>query len=365
MTQAHLRSENVAMNKAVAILVTLGLGFLLSGCSKGASPETPPAPPLDQMPLTLAGPMLTAGYELANYYDLDADGDGVAEALAVLTWRTPPSEPSTGNSYVLLFGQHGGAWSLNDRQRLDGVNASAELRDLTGDGSPELLVLTTETDTQLGDFVAPLRYTDHLSVLTYTPGQRLVELGTFTSSLSGEMRPHSVVSEWEGQPAIQTAQDLAPSGSSLWRPFRVETFVWDGQDFASVEAGEQRRISPLVSWLVRRNAPWAAVFLALGGVVSAVVTTTARRSRRQQRWMLLAAILLFAAGGVGLGLVQKWLCVPALVLPGLAGLGIGRQVAAGLIARNSLEKTTTYQGKKAESVSRQAPGQLDEMTDGE
>ena len=303
----------------------LGLGLLL-GCGSDANPETLPSPPLDQMPLMLAGPLFTAGYELASYHDLDADGDGVVEALAVLTLEASTTDSSTGSSYVLLFGQHGGAWSLNDKQRLSGVNASAELDDMTDDGLPELLVHTEEADTQLGDFVTPLRRTDHLSIFTYTPSQYLAKLGTFTSSLSGEAQPHSTVVDWDGQPAIQTTQDLPPMDQSLWRPVRVETFAWDGQGFARVEVGEQRRISPVVTWLVRRNAPWLAVFFIMGLAVSAAMSAITRRSRLKERWDTLGAILLFVASGVGLGLAAEWLCVPALVLVGLAAFGFARQV---------------------------------------
>ena len=69
---------------SLAVIVMLGLG-LLAGCGSDANPETLPSPPLDQMPLMLAGPLFTSGYELASYHDQDADGDGVVEALAVLT----------------------------------------------------------------------------------------------------------------------------------------------------------------------------------------------------------------------------------------------------------------------------------------
>jgi hypothetical protein len=341
MTEGRLRSENTAMNRrTTAVLVAFGVGLLLFRCSEGANPEVKSAPPLDQMPLMLAGPLFEAGYELAGYYELDADGDGIIEALAVLTLRRPMTELSTGSSHVLLFGRHGGVWSLNDGQRLDGANASVELRDLTGDGFPELLVFTEEVDSQLGDFVVPLRHSDHLSVFTYMPGLHLAKLGTFSSSLSGEMRPRSTVSEWEGRPAIQTARDLPPVGSSLWQPFRVETFAWDGQGFVNVDVGEERRVSPIVSWLVRRNAPWAVAFLALGGAVSVVVTAIARRSRLQERWIVLGVALLFTAGGVGLGLAEAWLCVPALVLVGLAGFWVGRKATARLVVRNPSTKPT-------------------------
>jgi hypothetical protein len=274
----------------------------------------------------LAGPLFTAGYELASYHDLDANGDGVVEALAVLTLKESTTDSSTGSSYVLLFGQHGGVWSLNDRQRLSGVNASAELEDVTDDGLPELLVHTEEADTRLGSFVAPLRRTDHLSIFTYTPSQYLAKLGTFTSSLSGEAQPRSTVVDWDGKPAIQTTQDLPPTDQSLWRPVRVEAFAWDGQGFARVKVEEQQRISPVITWLVRRNAPWLMVFLIMGVAASAAVSAITRRSRLKERWGTLGAILLFVASGVGLGLAAEWLCVPALVLVGLVAFGFAWQV---------------------------------------
>jgi hypothetical protein len=351
--------------QSIAVLVTFGLGLLLFGCSEGATPEVTSAPPLDQMPLMLAGPLFTAGYELVGYYELDADTDGVIEALAVLTLRRPMTEFSTGSSRVLLFGRHGGAWSLNDRQRVDGVNARAELRDLTGDGLPELLVFSEEVDSQLGDFVAPLRHIDYLGVFTYTPGLHLEELGTFSSSLSGEMRSRSKVGEWEGRPAIQTAQDLPPVGISLWQPFRVETFAWDGQGFVSVDVGEERRVSPVISWLVRRNAPWAMAFLAVGGAVSVVVTAIVQRSRLQERWIVLGVALLFTAGGVGLGLAEAWLCVPALVLIGLAGFWVGRQAAAHLVVRNlSTKHTPTPRAEASAFQAGSGPGQASGEDDG-
>jgi len=316
----------------IAVIIALGLSFLLFGCSDPTTPEISPAPPLDQMPLSLAQPLFSAGYELVGYYELDADSDGVVEVLAVVTLKSPITETSLGDSRVLLFGQYGGRWSLAGNQQMDGINARAELRELTGDGFPELIVFTEEVDNQLGDFVTPLRYTDHLTVFTYTPGPYLADLGTFSSSLSGVMRPRSTVEKWEGQTAIQTIHDLPPVGSPLLWPFRVETFTWDGQDFASVQVQEQHRISPIVLWLVRRNAPWGAGLLILGGVLSVCLTVVARRSRLQERWMILILVLLFIVGGIAVGLAQKWLCVPALVLTGLMGLGIGWQVTRRLCA---------------------------------
>jgi len=296
------------------------------------------------MPLVLARPLFLAGYELVGYYDLGDGSDTVADALAVLTLRLPLTESFLGDSRVLLFSQHRGAWSLSDDQVLDGINASAELRDLTGDGSPELLVFTEEGDAQLGDFVTPLRYTDHLTVFTYMPGLYLVELGTFSSSLLGVMRPQSTVGEWGGQPAIQTVQDLPPAGSPLWQPSRVETFAWNGHGFASVQMRERQRVSPVLSWLVRRNVPWATASLVLGGALSLLITAVARRSRLRERWVILGLALLLIAGGIGLWLAEEWLCAPALILAGLVGLGIGRQMATRLVAKS--DQDTELEGKE-------------------
>jgi hypothetical protein len=329
----------------LAITVALSLGFLLVGCDGGTAPEVPPTPALDQMPLSLASDLFSVGYELVGYHEVDADGDGAMEGLAVLTLRLPATESFLGDSYVMLFGQHVGLWSLNDSQRLDGVNATAELRDLTGDGVPELLVSTEEAETQLGDFVTPLRHTDHLIVFTYTPDLYLMELGTFSSSLAGVTTSHSSVGEWEGQPAIQTAQDLPPAGIPLWRPFRVETFAWDGQSFASVQVQEQRRISPIISWLVRLNGPWASVFLVLGGVLSLAFVKVARRLGLKERWGVLGVALLLVAGGIGLGLAVEWLCVPGLILIGLVGLGSGRKIATWLIDRGNQVAQMNQEGQ--------------------
>ena len=314
-----------------AVWIALLLSCLICGCGGEPSSKVLPDPALDRAPLSLARSFFDAGYELVSYHELDADSDGVLEALAVLTVRTLVQESFVGGSGVLLFGQRGGAWIRADEWKLDGVNASAELRDLTGDGFPELLVVTEKADRQRGDFVAPLRYTDRLSVLTYTPDLYLVELGVFSSSLAGVMRPQSTVEEWGDGAAIRTVSDLPPVGFPLWQPFRIEIFGWDGQEFVSVQVEEQRRISPVVSWVVRRNAPWAAASLALGGVLSLVTVVGTRRLRLRERWVVLGFALLLVTGGVGLGLAVEWLCVPGLVLVGLVGLGGGRRIAAWLV----------------------------------
>ncbi len=321
------------MNRQSTATVIL-LTFLLFGCSGEVTPEIPPDSAFDQMPLLLVRPLSAKGYELAGYYELDVNGDGVEEVLAVATLNFPLEQAPRVESHVILFVEHSGTWSLTDHREVSGVNGRAELRDLTGDGLPELLVFTEEAKSQSGDFVTPLHYTDHVTVFGCTPEPRLMQLGSFSSSLSASMRPHSTVGEWGGQPAIQTMQDIPPTGSPLWSLYRVETFAWDGQDFASRQVQERRRISPVVSWLVRRNAPWAAALLVLGGVLGWLVTTVARRSRLPERWVILGLALLVVAGGIGLGLAQEWLCVPALVLIGMGGLVIGRQMATRMAARS-------------------------------
>ncbi len=317
--------------RRVFFLVTLGLSCLLLGCDGDTTPGIPPDSAFEQMPLLLARPFVAAGYELAGYYELDADsGDGIVEALVVLTLRGPATGVFEGSTAVLLLAQRDGAWLRTNEWKLTGVNAGAESRDLTGDGFPELLVLVETADHQLGDFVTPLRYTGHLHIFTYTSDPYLVELGAFSSSLAGDTLDKPTVGEWGGQPAIQTRQDLAPTGFPLWQPVRVETFAWDGQEFASVQVEEQRRISPIVSWTVRHNAPWTVAFLALGAILSLGVIVLARRRRWQERGAILVLILLLVAGGIGLGMAVEWVCVPALIVLGLAGLKIGQLVATRL-----------------------------------
>jgi hypothetical protein len=102
-----------------------------------------------------------------------------------------------------------------------------------------------------------------------------------------------------------------------------------------VQVQEQRRISPIISWLVRLNGPWAAVFLVLGGVLSLVFVKVARRLGLRERWGVLGMALLLVAGGIGLGLTVEWLCVPGLILIGLVGLGSGWKVAMWLIDRGN------------------------------
>lgn len=314
------------------LVIALGLCSLLLGCGK-TTPEVPSDPPLDQVPLSLAQPFFNAGYELVGYYELDVNSDGVVEALAVLTLKTQATHSFLGSSAVTLFYQHEGSWVRANNWKLNGVNASAKLHDLTGDDLPELLVSSEEAHRRPGDFVTPLQYTDYLSVFTYAQNLRLTESGVFSSSLASVTPSKPTVREWEGQPAIQTVQDLPPAASPLWQPVRVETFAWNGQEFASVQVEEQQRISPVVSWAVRRNAPWAAASLALGGVLSLIGIVVARRLRWQEQRVIWGLILLLVAGGIGLSLAVEWMCVPALIAIGLVGLGTGRQIATRLAVK--------------------------------
>jgi len=318
--------------KRSKIAIPILLGLLLIGCNNGQPTPAPvPADALDQMPLALVQPLHQAGYETTGYYELGANDAGLVRVLAVLTIKLPVEQSYLGDSYAMLFSQFGGVWSLSDSHQLDGVNGSAELRDLTDDGSPELLVFTEEGDSQRGDFVTPLRYTDHLFVFAYDQDSYLVNLGTFSSRLSGVTSPRTTVGEWGGQPAIQVVQDLPATSSPLLQPYLIETFTWQEQEgFVSVQAQERQRISPVIYWLARRNGPWAAASLVLGGVLSLATITIARRLGLRERWFILGIALLLVAGGIGLATTREWLCTPVLILVGLAGLWIGRQAAIRL-----------------------------------
>ncbi len=317
--------------RRVLFLLTFGLSCLLFGCGGETSPGIPPDSAFEQMPLLLARPFFAAGYELAGFYELDADsGDDIVEALVVLTLEGPATGAFEGSTAVLLFAQRDGSWMRTNEWKLTGVNAHTESRDLTGDDFPELLVFFESAERQFGDFVTPLRYTGHLHVFTYTSDPYLLELGAFSSSLEGDTLNEPTVGDWGGQPAIRTRRDLSSTDFPLWQPVYVETFAWDGQEFASVRVEQRRRISPILSWLVRRNALWTVAFLALGVVLSLLVLVFARRWRWQERWAILTLVLLLVAGGIGLGLAVEWMCVPALILVGLAGLMIGRRVATRL-----------------------------------
>ena len=305
------------------ILVAIVSSLLLLGCNAQMTPEPTPSVPLDQMPISLAQPLFQAGYNLIGYYELDANDDGLTESLAVLSVNLPLEQSFVGDTYVMLFSQRGGAWSTTDNQRIDGINAHAELRDMNGDGFPELLIFTEKADSQMGDFITPLHYADYLFVFTYQPDQALVNLRTFNSALAGVLRPRTEVVEWEGRPAVRTVRDIGVGGAFL-QPYRVETFAWDDKEgFVSVQVQEHKRVSSAVSWLARRNAPWAAAAFVLGGVLGLLVSVLARRLHRQERWFILGLGLLLVGGGVGVGLAREWLCSPALILVGLAGLGLG------------------------------------------
>jgi hypothetical protein len=312
------------------LVVALGLCLLQNGCGGGSAPGIVPDTAYDQMPLMSARPFFNAGYELADYHEVYADGDSLPEVMVVVTLRAPAEDAFLGASGVLLFSRPGGSWVRTDEWKLDGVNASTEWRDLTGDGLAELLVVTESADKQRGDFVTPVRYADDVAVFGYTSDLRLVGLGKFGSSLVGVTRPRSTVVSWEGQPAVQTRQDLPSASSPVWQPVRVETYAWDGEGFGSVQVEDRWRVSPVVLWVLRRNAPWAAGALALGTVLGLALALIRRRLPLSERWAVAIAALMLIAGEIGLGLAVEWLCVPGLVLAGLLGIAGGRQVVARL-----------------------------------
>ncbi len=329
--------------RCVGRTIALVLCALLLGCGSKAISQVPPDLTLDQMPISLARPFFDAGYELVAYYDLDVDDDDFVEAVAVLTRKTEATNSFLGSSAVVLFDQYEGSWVRINNWKLNGVNASAELQDVTGDNLPELLVSTEAAQARRGDFVTPLQRTDHLSVFTYD--LYLVESGVFSNSVAGEMSVMPTIGKWQDQPAIQTTHDLPPTENPLWQPVRVETFAWNGQGFANVQVEEQRRISPVVSWVVRRHVPWAAASLAFGGIVSLAAIIVARRRCWQERPVIWGLILLLVAGGIGLGVALEWMCVPALIAVGLAGLGVGRQIAMRLTVRPNANAEGVKRGK--------------------
>jgi hypothetical protein len=308
------------------------LSLLLLGCSSEAAPEIPPPEAFEKEPLLLARAHFLAGYDLVGYYEQDSNQDGLPEVLTVFTLKVPLEQSLFGDTYVMLFDQNAGLWSLTHNWQLDGVNASSELRDLDGDGLPELLIATELAASELGDFVVPYHYTDHLYVFTYEPNLSLIELGSFSSTISDATNPKTTIGEWGGQPAIQTAHDLPPTGSPLVQPYRVETFVWNGQEFVSIQMQEHKRVAPEVTWAMRRNAPWFAVSLGIGIVLGLIIIAIARRVGLQERWFLVGLIVLLIGGGIGLTTVKELLCVPVLVLISLVGLIVGRQIAVRLVA---------------------------------
>lgn len=98
------------MNRqSTAAITLLDLGLLLFGCSGEATPEALPASALDQMPLLLIRPLFTNRYELVGYYELDVNGDGVEEVLAVVTLNLPLEQSALVESHVILFAEYGGA----------------------------------------------------------------------------------------------------------------------------------------------------------------------------------------------------------------------------------------------------------------
>jgi hypothetical protein len=321
-------------HRAAAVMVGLAL---VVGLSAGLAsnwhqaniptPDLPPDLALDQMPAALTAELRKSGYALVGYYHWDADGDGAMEVAAVLTVQTTPTESFSGGAYVVLMKQQAEFWYRSDQQPLDGVNARSQFRDLTGDGVPELIVSTQQAERQLGDFVIPHRYTDHLNVFTMGPDFNLVTLGTFSSSLAGVTTPHSQVVLRSGKTVIETAQDIPGRGSALWQPYRIQTYAWDGREFAQVQTEERRRVSPVVSWVVRQNGPWVLGLALLGSIMGIAIATTVHHPAQRRR-LLWASALLLIGGGLGAGMTKELLCLPALITSGWVGLWSGKQIGA-------------------------------------
>ena len=311
--------------KRWAVMTALALGLVISGCGGGPAPQVSP----DELPLALVGDLFEDEYVLGAYHEVDFDRDGRSEVLAVLTQHRPTELSFLSDSYVVLFHQDEGTWVHADGLRMDGERATAELHDLTDDGLPELVVSTEQTRSQRGDFIAPLRTAGFLSVFTYTPDKRLVELGTYSSSLLGKGRVYPKLGVWEDQEAVKVARDLPATVNPLWQPYRVGSYVWNGSGFALADTQDQRRLSPLISWVVARNAPLASAFFVLGGVLGGVTLFVSQRTRLEDKWLSVVAVVILVGGGIGLGSLQEWLCVPAPVLAGLVGLLFGRRVVRG------------------------------------
>jgi hypothetical protein len=314
-------------HKRLALMAALALGLALSGCGERSAPS--PQAPIDEPPLVLLGDLFEGEYVLGAYHEVDFDKDGRDEVLAVLTQYRPTELSYLSDTYVVLFHQDQGTWVQVGGLRMEGERATSELHDLTGDGLPELVVSTEQTRSQRGDFIAPLRIAGFLSVFTYTSDKELVEMGAYSSSLLGMDRVYPKLGLWKDQEAIKVARDLPAAVSPLWQPYQVGSYVWDGSEFVLAHTDEQRRVSPLISWVVARNAPWASGFLILGGVLGVVTLLVSQRTRLADKWLTVWAVIILIGGGIGLGSLQEWLCVPAPILVGLAGLLIGRRIARG------------------------------------
>jgi hypothetical protein len=311
--------------KSFAVMAALAMGLLLAGCGGQAAPTVSP----DEPPLSLLKDLYEDGYALAGYHEMDLEGDGHAEGLAVLTQSPPPETSFLSVTFIVLFQHSDGVWRQVDRLETDGDRATTTLHDLTGDGLPELVVFAEQKQSQYGDFVTPMRTAGYLAVFTYTPDKRLVELGAYSSSLLGMGRVYPKLGAWEGQEAIVVARDLPADESPLWQPYQVGSYVWDGSQFANAQIEERRRLSPVVSWAVTRNGPWALGFLALGGVLGWGAVVVSRRTRVQVKQVLAGAVAVLIILGVGLIWVQGRLCVLAPVLSGLAGLIVGWRITRG------------------------------------
>jgi hypothetical protein len=299
--------------------------LLIAGCTGQRSTDPASLPSLDDMPLLLARSYLES-FELVDYYELAQEDGVVSEALAVSTLRRPLEKSYIGASRVVLFSQYGGEWALVDGRDLDGGNATTDLRDMTGDGTPEIVVFTSKTDLQQGDFAAPMSLVDYAYVFAVTQDVRLAQIGAFSSTMRGSLRTHTDLADWGKQSAIQVKQDLRPAGSALFQPYRVESFAWDGEQFASIQVKERRRISPSVLWGLQENAPWAAAFLVLGAAVTFAAIALARRIGAEEKGFVLGAAALIIVGGIVLQITQEYLCTPGLVMVGLVGLLVGWRV---------------------------------------
>ncbi len=313
----------------VSLFLVVG-GAVLVGCRAASpTPDVPPDLALDQMPAALLAPLLEADYELVGYYPRSTT-DRPTEVMAVLTVRGAPENAFSTATYVLLMRQTerdaGGDWRIVQELPLEGLNARSDLRDLTGDTTPELVVVTEEADRQFGDFVTPLRYTDRLTVIAPDPAGELTVLGSFQNDLAGVRSPMPQIVPWDDGWAIQIAQDVPLTHPALRQTYRLRMYAWDGQTFACAQVMERKRLSAVVAWIGRQNAPWAAGFLVVGGALGLALYVLIRR-RPRLRWLLVLAGLLVVLAGIGVEVTTKLLCPPALVLTGLVGMGIGWRLA--------------------------------------
>ncbi len=303
---------------------------MLVGC-RAAAPTTdvPPGLAMDQIPAVLLAPLLEADYELVGYYPRSA-ADRPMEVVAVLTVHGDPENAFSTGTYVVSMRQteqdSNSDWRIVHELPLEGLNARSYLRDLTGDAIPELVLVTEKASRQFGDFVTPLRYTDRLTIITSDPDGNLAVVGTFQNDLAGVHSPMPQVVPWDDGWAIQVAQDVPLTHPGLLQTYRLKTYAWDGETFACLQVMERKRLSAVVSWIGRRNAPWAAGFLVAGCALGLGLWSLIRR-RPRLRWLLVMTGLLMVGAGVGVEMTTELLCPPALVLVGLIGMGVGWRLA--------------------------------------